>query len=89
MAKKALEKEASDAVTGYTALSTLSALGKQASPSEIKNALVPLAKHKAGKARICLFTYMLCKLSEGPLLHCYAAEHDQDLAICLSVPVSE
>ena len=48
-----MEKEASHACTGYMALSILSALGKRPSAGEVKNALVPLAKHKTGKVSTC------------------------------------
>ena len=53
MARQALEKEASHACRGYMALSTLAALGKSASAGEVRNALAPLSKHKAGKASAC------------------------------------
>lgn len=59
VARQALEKEALHACTGYMALSILSALGRSASAGEVKNALVPLAKHKSGKACAC---YAMCRL---------------------------
>ncbi len=60
VARQALRKEVPDAVTGYAALSILSALGKKASAPEMKNALVPLAKQQAGKA--CSFHHQYNQL---------------------------
>ena len=71
-----------DAATGYAALSTLSALGKKASASEMKNALVPLAKQTAGKA--CLYHYLYDSIvtQSHSQIHTNVSEEPGDCSRC-------
>lgn len=89
VARQALGKEVPDAVTGYAALSTLSALGKKASASEIKNALVPLAKQQAGKAILFHYMYNSTVTQCHPQIHTIVTEEPGECSRCKLCCLSE